>query len=134
LHFAQLQTDRKSMADLNDPPFVADQEGPPQVAFDYVKSADFRVIWADGLIGSPTPSGLIHFALYAERPAIPRRQVHAIDPATSQIGPPLMEKTLGRNSIVREMACDVLLRPEVAMSMAKWLVEQVKVLEGTPAK
>ena len=42
-----------------------------EVAIDYIKSPDFRIVWADGVVGSATPNGLIHFALYAERPAIP---------------------------------------------------------------
>ena len=48
---------------------------PNEVAFDYIKTSDFRIIWADGAIGGPTARGYVHVALYAERPAIPRRQV-----------------------------------------------------------
>ena len=114
---------------MSDPPFIPDDDAPNQVAFDYIKGPDFRVVWADGLIGSPTPSRHIHFALYAERPAIPRRQVHEIDVGGS-LSAPILHKTLGRNSIVREMSFDVIVTPEVALSMAKWLLEQVNILRS----
>lgn len=44
----------------------------PQIRFNYIKSAQFRVIHADGAIGGVTPNGFIHMALFNERAAIPR--------------------------------------------------------------
>lgn len=37
-------------------------EGPSEteVAIDYIKSPDFKIVWVDGLIGSATPTGLIN--------------------------------------------------------------------------
>tara|TARA_R110002073_G_scaffold105202_2_gene238076 strand:- start:115 stop:495 length:381 start_codon:yes stop_codon:yes gene_type:complete len=99
-----------------------------EVAFDYVKSHDFRVVWADGAVGTLTPNGLVHFALYAERQAIPRRQVFEIvpvDETTGTLGKEVMEKQISRGSIVREMSCDVFLSTESAENLALWLLEQV---------
>jgi hypothetical protein len=107
-----------------------DPQGRPtadEVAIDYIKAHTFHVVWADGAIGTVTPSGLIHFALYAERPAIPRRQVFAIekvDAATGRLGKENREKLLSRSSIVREMACDVFLTASTAETLANWLLEQ----------
>lgn len=98
---------------------------PDEVAFDYIKSPDFRVVWADGIVGSPTPGGHIHFALYAERPALPRRQVFKIDAATGQLGAEVTEKLISRGSIVREMACDVFMTPILAERLASWLTDRV---------
>ena len=95
-----------------------------EVAFDYVKTTDFRVVWADGAIGGPTAHGHIHFALFAERPAIPRRQVFAMDPETAGLGALIPEKTIGRVAQVREMACDVMMTPEAARSLGRWLIQQ----------
>ncbi len=98
-----------------------------EVAVDYIKAPDFRVVWADGVVGSLTPNGVIHFALYAERQAIPRRQVFKIEPVGESIGAlgaEIVEKRISRGSIVREMACDVFLTPQVAESLAKWLLDQ----------
>src|SRR3989442_6878794 len=45
---------------------------PQDVTFHYIKSSQFRVVHADGIIGGVTPRGLIHIAVFSERPAIPQ--------------------------------------------------------------
>jgi len=100
-----------------------------EVAFDYVKSNDFRVVWADGAVGGVTSQGLVHFALYAERSAIPRRQVFSIemiDEKTGKLGKEILKKQISRGSIVREMSCDVFLTPQSAESLAHWLLSKVE--------
>ncbi|WP_155905029.1 hypothetical protein [Methylopila sp. M107] len=102
-----------------------------ELAFDYVKAPDFRVVWADGAIGSLTPQGMVHFALYAERPAIPRRQVFSIGTQNGHagaLGPEIQEKRISRRAIVREMACDVFLTAQTAENLAAWLLEQAQQL------
>jgi hypothetical protein len=111
---------------MTDETWLNPQKGPTtdEVAFDYLKAPDFRVVWADGVVGSLTPGGQVHFALYAERPALPRRQVFKIDPAGG-LGPEVPEKQISRNSIVREMACDVFMTPQLAEQVAAFLLEKV---------
>ena len=101
---------------------------PGEVAFDYVKTADFRIVWADGGIGGPTAHGHVHLALYAERPAIPRRQVFKIDQATSSLGPLIPEKTITRMAYVREMSCDLMMTPDVARKLGEWLIQQADLM------
>jgi hypothetical protein len=111
--------------------------GEKEVAFDYVKAVDFRVVWADGVIGGLTPNGLVHCALYAERGAIPRRQVFKIDSLderTGQLGAEVLEKQISRGSIVREMACDVFLSAQAAENLANWLLSQVALLKKINSK
>lgn len=99
------------------------------VAFDYIKSPDFRTVWADGAIGGITPSGLIHFAIYAERPAIPRRQVFELTDeglAGQKLGAEIIEKRITRDAIVREIPVDVMISVSVAESLAQWLIQQVE--------
>lgn len=96
-----------------------------EVAFDYLKAPDFRVVWADGIVGAITPGGHVHFALYAERVALPRRQVFKIDPDTGTLGAEVTEKLISRGSVVREMACDVFMTPILAEQLATWLLERV---------
>jgi hypothetical protein len=101
---------------------------PGVVTFDYIKSNDFRVVWADGVIGGATPQGLLHFALYAERPALARRQVYKLDRVNEEfgkLGEELVDRRISRNSIVREMACDVLMSETTAELLANWLLENV---------
>src|ERR1700737_3167553 len=106
--------------------------GENEVAFDYIKAHDFRVIWVDGVVGGPTPHGHIHCAVYAERTALPRRQVFRIEElqgGMGRLGPEVLEKQISRGSIVREMACDLFLSAQGAESLAHWLLSQVETLK-----
>jgi hypothetical protein len=119
---------------MTDEDWLSPARGPAEneVAIDYIKSQDFKVVWADGLIGSATPNGLIHFALYSERLAIPRRQVFAIErmsPNIGTLGAEVVEKQISRGSIVREMSCDVFVTPQVAESLANWLLKRAEELK-----
>jgi hypothetical protein len=103
------------------------------VAFDYIKSNDFRTVWADGVIGGVTPAGLVHFAAYSERPAIPRRQVFGIGDAPTEgvgLGAEIAEKRVSRDAFVREMAVDIMMSPAVAESVGNWLLEQAQILKN----
>jgi Na+-translocating ferredoxin:NAD+ oxidoreductase RnfG subunit len=100
-----------------------------EVAFDYIKSTDFKVVWVDGAIGGPTAFGHIHFALYAERPAIPRRQVFKLNKETSGLGDLIPEKTISRVSHVREMSCDLMMTPDVAHNLGLWLIQQASTIK-----
>ncbi len=99
-----------------------------RIAFDYIKGQFFRVIRADGAIGSITPNGHIHMAFYSERIAIPRRQVHEVEDAGT-VGKLIPEETVSRDSIVREMDVDLFLDPAVAEQVYKWLGERLKELK-----
>lgn len=96
-----------------------------RVAFDYIKSHHFRVIQADGAIGGITPSGNIHFALYSERHAIPKRLVHQLNDDGS-LGSPIQSETVARDAIVREMEVDVLLNVAVARNLYQWLGAKIE--------
>ena len=100
-----------------------------EVAVDYIKADGFRSIWVDGAIGGLTPRGIIHCALYAERVAIPRRQVYSIvmnDDTSGTLGPEVLEKQISRGSIVREMTCDMFISIEGAENLANWLLQRGK--------
>ena len=98
------------------------------VAFDYIKSTDFRTMIAEGVVGGITPQNKIHCAFYAERPAIAQRQVFNLEESDSgyKLGSEVLDKQISRNSIIREMSCDLVMTPEVAESVANWLLEVVK--------
>ncbi|MCA8907271.1 MAG: hypothetical protein KDA64_05200 [Rhodospirillaceae bacterium] len=107
------------MSDDPDPP------GTPvnAVVFDYIKASGFRAVRADGAIGSTTPNGHIHMALYSEREAIPRRTVVALT-EQGTLGDVVEVQT--RGSIVREMEVDIFLTQEVAESIHAWLGDRIK--------
>lgn len=94
----------------------------PTVAFFYDKCTDFRTIHVDGAIGGPTPRGYIHVAVYSERQAIPKRIEVKIDPEAN------VETEVGRdgkNGILRELQCDLVLDLNAAQSLADWLQRNV---------
>lgn len=101
---------------------------PLHVAFDYIKSNHFRVTHVDGVIGGITPSGLIHFAAFSERPSIPRHVVNQVT-AEGKMGaeiPSLMEN---RGTIVRELEVDLIMSSQVAVLLRDWLNGQIDALE-----
>jgi hypothetical protein len=98
-----------------------------RVAFDYIKGQFFRVVHADGVIGSVTPTGHIHMAIFSERPAIPRRLVLAID-ETGQPTELISNETVSRDSIVREIDVDVHMSLLSARSIQQWLDQRIQEL------
>jgi hypothetical protein len=119
---------------LADKPTGGNGKPAPEVAFEYIKSQYFRVIHADGIMGGPTPQGYLHFALYSERPPLPRRVVHSLS-ASGVLGDPIQEKTVVRDALVREMDVDVIMRVEVAEQFHIWLgqrIQELKKLAGAP--
>lgn len=113
----------------DDPIFGLDKAaGENEVAFDYIKAPDFRVVWVDGAVGSITPRGMIHCAIYAERASIPRRQVFQIASTqghSAELGPEVIEKQINRGSIVREMSADLMMTADAAEQFANWLIQRV---------
>lgn len=105
--------------------------GEDEVAFDYIKGPDYRMVYVDGAIGGRIPNGLVHFSLYGERPSIPRRQVHKIDPRSGGLGEEIVSKTINRGSIVREMACDVVMTPHSARILAQHIIRIADEAERT---
>ena len=94
-----------------------------ELAFDYIKSSDFRAVFAEGAIGGVTPSGSVHFALYVERNAIPKRQIFEWDAETGTVGE--LRRQDIRAAIVREMSCDVYLDPVTARELALLILRLV---------
>ncbi|MCB7129919.1 MAG: hypothetical protein J3T61_10330 [Candidatus Brocadiales bacterium] len=110
-----------------------ESQGRSEIKFDYIKSQYFRVIHADGAIGSITPAGFIHFALYNERAAIPRQTTHLVKP-DGTLGERVFEETVGRETIVREMDVDVVMSVTVAENLQKWLIEKIEEAKALQAK
>lgn len=101
-----------------------------RVAFDYIKSQQFRAIRADGAIGGITPGGGIHFAFYSERHPIPRRLVYEVG-EDGQLGSMIGSETIARDAIVREMEVDIFLNIQVTKSLHQWLGERISDFERT---
>ena len=101
----------------------------PTVTFNYLKSPQFRTVFATGMIGAITPDGHIHFSLFSERPAIPRQIVHRLT-EQGTLGEEISELRVSREGFVREMEVDVLMTVETAKSFIAWLQEKVDLAEN----
>lgn len=86
------------------------------VPFHYLKSNHFRVVFAEGAVGGPTPRGHLAFALYNERQAIPRQT--AIDFKDMQPSPERYVE--GRQGMVREVEVEVIMDVTAAEAFHEW--------------
>jgi len=112
---------------------TGDSAKPPEtLGFDYIKSNFFRVMFADGFLVGMTPTGLIHFEFFNQRPPIPTHVVHSIS-ADGRLGEELRERREARTSIVREVDGEIILQLQVAKSLIQHLQEMVNLLEKLEA-
>ena len=93
-------------------------EPPKSLKFFYLKNAQFRVVHVDGAIGGITTRGLIHMAVYSERPAIPQAHVQDITPEGTLSQPHDSE---GKEGIVRELDVDLMMTKQTAIELRDWL-------------
>jgi len=92
------------------------------IQFHYIKNPSFHTVHVDGAIGSLTPRGYIHAALYTERAPIPRVMTHALS-SDGKLGP--LVHSEARPGIVREIEVSLLLDKAAAQSLRDWLNEQL---------
>jgi len=95
------------------------------ITFHYLKNPQFRVVHVDGGLGGITPRGLIHFAVYSERPAIPQTQTQAISPEGT-LGEPMTAET--KEGIVRELDVDLVMTKQTAVEIRDWLDRRIEEL------
>lgn len=117
------------MADEN--PTTSSKPVGPKVQIHYLKSQLFRVIHAEGLLGSPSPHGKIFFALFNERSAIPRNMTHLVK-SDGSLGEILEVES--RGGIVREMEVGVIMDLEDAVRVRDWLSVRITELEEASKK
>jgi hypothetical protein len=109
------------MADIND----TATPSATRIKFYYIKGQFFRVAHVDGVIGGVTPNGLIHAAMFSERPAIPQTTEHELTGA----GLGLQVTQEGREGFVRELDIDVMMTRAAAVNIKDWLEKQIAALD-----
>lgn len=113
-------------------------EIPEVLRYDYIKSNLFRMIHADGVIGGPTPKGLIFAAFWNERSPIPQQVAHEIvktegGPGVARLGRELTDQRVTRQAVVRETEVGVLMDVEMADRLRGWLEQQIQAIRGSEA-
>lgn len=108
-----------------------DNKGGATVTFNYIKASQFRSIHVDGVIGSITPNGHIHVAVFSERPAIPRVVENKLY-EDGRIGEEIHRES--KEGIVREMEVDLFMDLQNAQTFHRWLGERIQELKTVLSK
>lgn len=95
-----------------------------KLEFHYIKNNGFCTILGSGVFGGITPQGQLNINFFTERAAIPTKIVYA----ATQIGDKLKLDEIerdGKDGIIREVQCGVLMDINVAISFRAWLDEKI---------
>lgn len=111
------------------------KRGPDQVRIplQYTFAAQHRTILATGAWGGGTPHGMVRMLLYTETGPLPQESRLVVDVAT---GKAISEDhDLSNVPINREVQTTVLLMPDTAIEIGRWLIrhgeDQLKALAST---
>ncbi len=86
------------------------------------KGEGHRIIAASGVWGGVTPHGMIYFDLFIEKPEAPPETVINIDERTGERTETV--ETVQEPSVERLLVMGVMVRPEIARSIGRWLIEK----------
>ncbi len=111
-----------------------EEKSPENLKFDFIKSEQFRVIHADGVLGGVTPRLKIFMSIWSERPPIPQRVVHSIN-ADGTMGAEIADQRVIRDSdVVREVEAGVVMDIGLARAVVLWLQDKIKTAEEIVAQ
>lgn len=108
-----------------------DTDTPESITFHYMKSAFFRVMHVDGVLGSITPNGHINCVIFSERPSIPKLEEYELK-KSGELGDQINYE--GRQGFVREMDADLVMDYDTAKELKDILsniLKEVDKLKGS---
>lgn len=105
---------------------MAESTPPSTVKFYYEKGHLFRVIHVDGVLGGLTQSRHIFVSLYNQRQPLPKMVEQRLSP-DGKLGEEVNRD--GKTGVFREMEIGLVMTPETAKEIAKFLLEHAKMLE-----
>lgn len=102
-----------------------------KIKIEFRKASDYRVIPATGVWGGRSPQGEIFFDITVEKKDTPTSITLEIEK-----GKPPKEIQREGEVIIRESQIGIIVRPDIALSIGKWLIEKAKeagvtVIEGS---
>jgi len=114
---------------------MAEEASDRTVDINYIKSADFREVACDGVIGGPTPNQKLWVAFYTERLPLPRIVRHKIVPGGQEDEFRIDADSPGtpidsQSGIVRNVELGLYLSISVAEQLHEWLGQQLPKLKG----
>ena len=95
---------------------------PEEIDVHYIKSAGYRLVCCDGVIGGMTPRGKIVASIYAERSPIPQKVRHKIE--NGQLGKVIYDE--GKTGVIRELEAAISFDVETAIQFRDWLSDRIK--------
>lgn len=99
---------------------------PNDITFVYENADSAPTISATGAHGGPAPDGASVVAnLYVERASIPHHVSHQID-ETGQVNLSETSEQVTRGEVTREVQASLVMTPEHAMQMGRWLQRNAK--------
>lgn len=110
---------------------MAETKPPSSVKIFYEKGNLFRVIHVDGVLGGLTPSRQIFVSLYNQRRPLPK-MVEQLLSADGKLGDVINRET--KTGVFREMEIGLVLTSEAAQEIAKFLIQQAKMLDESVLK
>jgi len=101
------------------------------VSFHLSKSNNFRVVYADGVVGGLSPKGMIRMAFFNERAPFPQEMVHEIilEQGAPKLGAEVAEKRVVKSGIFREIEVDVVMQLDTAEKFHLWLGKHIEELK-----
>jgi hypothetical protein len=101
----------------------------PKVDFPYKKSNDYRTIMISGIFGGVSPQGFVFGDLFFDKVEIPEKAVFQVEDGSGKAQEIPSEQA--PNRFVREALVRIMMQPEVAEVIGKWLIEQAKKTKQT---
>lgn len=101
---------------------------PETINFDYLKSAQFRVIHSDGAFFALTTQGGVTISFFAERQPIPRRVTHKVN-GDGSLGEEIVEQRVVRDAVIRDTEVAVTMSLDTAKRIREKLDEVFKIVE-----
>jgi hypothetical protein len=103
-----------------------------KIEFHYIKSPHFKTFLTSGAYGGVSPNGLISMAFYVERSPIPRKTAFNIE--NGKLGNEISELKEGKEGVIREVDCNILMDVDTAKNVRNWLDNHIKSLEELEKK
>lgn len=94
----------------------------------YNKPEDYSIVFANGLYGGVSPRGDIHCHFFVESRPLPIEQEFKLS-EDGKIGEEIGQ-SVSPVTIIRDLKVGIIVEPDVAQSIAEWLLDKVKVAKG----
>lgn len=104
--------------------------GKGQTEFHHVKSAAFRVVYADGVIGGVSPRGnLLRMVFFCETRPLPDSVTYEHETTGAAIKMSKEISRAGKKGILRELEVDVMMPLTSAIEFREWLTKRIEEME-----